>query len=184
MKFKQIKKFFNTYIMYFIIVLLSLIVSIPFILYNKYFPNDIISDHEPWGQFGDFIGGVLNPFLTFVSFLGLLYTLRKQIEQNKRSEDSRKISDLTNTLMLLEKTIEPKLQHVIFRKFTLPKKSVFRYTQAENLKSDLELCRSLLEQLKLIQKDTSLSSFYSHKYKEVIDFLKNKEYLEEDFKVF
>lgn len=39
-----------------------------------------------WGAFGDFIGGTLNPFFTFFSVLGLLYTIHqnnKTLEINK-----------------------------------------------------------------------------------------------------
>lgn len=36
---------------------------------------------EHWGQFGDFFGGVLNPFLAFCSFMALLYTINIQSKQ-------------------------------------------------------------------------------------------------------
>ncbi|WP_233081446.1 hypothetical protein [Rheinheimera soli] len=36
---------------------------------------------EHWGQFGDFFGGVLNPFLAFCSFMALLYTINIQSRQ-------------------------------------------------------------------------------------------------------
>lgn len=48
--------------------------------------NDKSSEIGDWGTFGDFIGGTLNPFFTFFSVLGLLYTIHqnnKTLEINK-----------------------------------------------------------------------------------------------------
>jgi uncharacterized membrane protein len=39
------------------------------------------SGHDVWGQLGDFIGGVTNPILTFLSLVALLMTVRLQADQ-------------------------------------------------------------------------------------------------------
>lgn len=39
------------------------------------------NNQELWGQFGDFIGGTLNPILAFLSFMALLYTIKIQTEE-------------------------------------------------------------------------------------------------------
>lgn len=39
------------------------------------------NNQEHWGQFGDFIGGTLNPILAFLSFMALLYTIKIQTEE-------------------------------------------------------------------------------------------------------
>lgn len=45
---------------------------------------------EKLGQFGDFFGGVLNPLLSFMALLGVLYTIRTQgIELKEAREESR-----------------------------------------------------------------------------------------------
>lgn len=40
---------------------------------------------EQWGQFGDFIGGTLNPFYALLAFLGVLITIYLQSEQLKEA---------------------------------------------------------------------------------------------------
>ncbi|WP_171262695.1 putative phage abortive infection protein [Acinetobacter sp. ANC 4470] len=71
-----------------------------------YITNDYISN---WGAFGDFVGGTLNPLLTFISVCLLLYTLY----QNKKSLDfnseelalSRKAQqDSAKSQQLIQKT--------------------------------------------------------------------------------
>lgn len=46
-----------------------------------------ISDTEKFGQFGDFIGGTLNPILAFLSFMALLYTIKIQMDELKLSRE-------------------------------------------------------------------------------------------------
>lgn len=49
------------------------------------FPKDFIhtfnGNKDDWGTFGDFIGGTLNPILSFFGFMALLYTVRMQRKQ-------------------------------------------------------------------------------------------------------
>lgn len=46
-----------------------------------------IADTEKFGQFGDFIGGTLNPILAFLSFMALLYTIKIQTDELKLSRE-------------------------------------------------------------------------------------------------
>jgi len=46
-----------------------------------------IPDTEKFGQFGDFIGGTLNPILAFLSFMALLYTIKIQTDELKLSRE-------------------------------------------------------------------------------------------------
>lgn len=46
-----------------------------------------VSDTEKFGQFGDFIGGTLNPILAFLSFMALLYTIKIQTDELKLSRE-------------------------------------------------------------------------------------------------
>lgn len=57
----------------------------------------LIKEVKP-GEFGDFFGGVLNPLLTFLTFMGLLITivlqhteLRESREEFARSADALKL---------------------------------------------------------------------------------------------
>ena len=39
-----------------------------------------------WGTFGDFIGGILNPILTFITIIALYFSLRYQIKEVQQAE--------------------------------------------------------------------------------------------------
>ena len=63
------------------------IVSV-FGVYSIFFKDfSFIADTEKFGQFGDFIGGTLNPILAFLSFMALLYTIKIQIDELKLSRE-------------------------------------------------------------------------------------------------
>ena len=51
--------------------------------------NDYVST---WGAFGDFIGGTLNPFLTFISVCLILWTIRQNRKMLDNSSDALKSS--------------------------------------------------------------------------------------------
>lgn len=56
--------------------------------YGYIFSNfKIDSNVEHFGQFGDFIGGTLNPILAFLSFMALLYTIKIQMDELKLSRE-------------------------------------------------------------------------------------------------
>lgn len=61
----------------------------------KTFPGDV------WGQYGDFIGGISNPFLSLLTFAGLLYTIVVQ-----RSELTLQRRELANSSQALKATEE------------------------------------------------------------------------------
>ena len=49
--------------------------------YIRYFyKKDITQSPEIWGQFGDYMGGVINPIFGFISVVLLIYTIRQQQE--------------------------------------------------------------------------------------------------------
>jgi len=52
-----------------------------------FFINIFFNDFNKMGEWGDFFGGVLNPLLTFLTFMGLLITI---ILQQKELQQSRK----------------------------------------------------------------------------------------------
>ncbi len=45
------------------------------------------------GQFGDFFGGVLNPLLSFMALLGVLYTIRTQGKELKEAREETRIAN-------------------------------------------------------------------------------------------
>lgn len=44
-------------------------------LYFYNFQGNLAPNHDAWGQFGDFIGGVLNPTFSFLALIVLLSTI-------------------------------------------------------------------------------------------------------------
>lgn len=67
--------------------------------YWIFFDGGIIADHERWGTFGDYVGGVLNPFFSFLALLALLLMIvlqNRQLEISKQElMASRKELELT-----------------------------------------------------------------------------------------
>lgn len=63
----------------------SFFVTIVFYVSN--FNNGLSTDQSVWGTFGDFLGGTLNPILSFLSLLALLFTI---VLQNKELQETRK----------------------------------------------------------------------------------------------
>lgn len=58
------------------------------------FPHGVSDSQQVWGVFGDYVGGVLNPFLGFLALLALLYTIVLQVEemQDMRKEFAKTVT--------------------------------------------------------------------------------------------
>jgi hypothetical protein len=55
--------------------------------FSKFGSLGLSNNQELWGQFGDFVGGTLNPILAFLSFMALLYTIKIQMDELKLSRE-------------------------------------------------------------------------------------------------
>lgn len=60
-----------------------------FILKFGYSPSD---SQESWGQFGDFVGGILNPLFSIIGLLALLHTIVLQSKELSKSTKELKAS--------------------------------------------------------------------------------------------
>jgi len=69
---------------------LSFIIVLAIYVYNFY--GTPSPDQEVWGQFGDFLGGVLNPLFSVAAFLGLLLTIMLQLRALKISSDELELT--------------------------------------------------------------------------------------------
>jgi hypothetical protein len=58
-------------------------------------------EHAVWGQFGDYLGGVLNPVFAFAAFLILLCTLYDQRLHIEEERETRTLQDFENTFFQL-----------------------------------------------------------------------------------
>lgn len=84
---KEIKKKLPWILISFGLFAFFCIVSV-FGVYSISFKDfSFIADTEKFGQFGDFIGGTLNPILAFLSFMALLYTIKIQMDELKLSRE-------------------------------------------------------------------------------------------------
>jgi hypothetical protein len=74
-----------------------------FVLYVLEFGPNLSDRQEVWGQFGDFIGGTLNPLFALTALLALLYTIVLQSTELKNSTEqlskSAKALDSQNSVL-------------------------------------------------------------------------------------
>lgn len=79
----------NKKIILIVLCICILIFLIPNILYIKHFySNELSNNPEVWGQYGDYLGGSLNPILTIIN-IGVLLYLTYTVS---RSDDKRIIN--------------------------------------------------------------------------------------------
>ncbi len=58
-----------------------------------FFSLKFVDQVDKLGQFGDFFGGVLNPLLSFMALLGVLYTIRIQGKELKEAREETRIAN-------------------------------------------------------------------------------------------
>lgn len=82
----------------------------PFHMFNK----DYIIDHELFGTFGDFFGGVLGTIFTLISVLLVVRTFKYQqsvTRDNQRQQETQRFNDLFFELLRLYQAQEKELQY-------------------------------------------------------------------------
>jgi hypothetical protein len=65
--------------------------------YVSQFGPHLSDTHDRWGQFGDYVGGLLNPVFGFAGFLILLHTLHEQKMQLRSERESQVLKDFEST---------------------------------------------------------------------------------------
>lgn len=80
-------------------IIATLFVASVFVSYFLTFRNGLSTDTTAWGTFGDFVGGTLNPILSFFGLIALLLTIALQ---SKELESTRK--ELERAASAQEKT--------------------------------------------------------------------------------
>ncbi len=63
------------------------IIGCAYFSYFYQFNFGFSKDPGVWGQFGDFVGGTINPILTFLTFLALVFTVVLQTRQLEHSRE-------------------------------------------------------------------------------------------------
>ncbi|MBY0573763.1 MAG: hypothetical protein K2P84_08790 [Undibacterium sp.] len=70
-----------------ILAIASVVVVCVFVIYFSKFHGALSQAQSDWGTFGDFLGGTLNPILSFLGLIALLLTI---VLQSKELESTRK----------------------------------------------------------------------------------------------
>lgn len=87
-----------------LLLLLGIFVFIAIVLtlYFCKFHEGLSTDQGIWGQFGDYVGGTLNPFLTMITFMAILLTILLQKEEIQNDKlDKSKATELEKFYNLL-----------------------------------------------------------------------------------
>lgn len=100
-------------------ILLYVMLTVPYILkFGCFSFNCLSSDNDDWGQFGDYIGGLLNPALASITLAVISFTSLKQLlfikEQNSALEKDKKEKDVEERTRSLEQIV--KLMSVEFER--------------------------------------------------------------------
>lgn len=92
------------------LVSIALLCSIALIsLYAYKFLGPLSNDQGVWGQFGDYVGGILNPLFSVTALFALLYTIVLQTKElRESSEQLEKSADALSTQnsVLLKQSFE------------------------------------------------------------------------------
>lgn len=106
---------------FFLVLVFGVASLISLILLNIY-ANNNLDKGESFGQFGDFLGGVLNPIFTLMTFFGVIVTIALQkIELRAAREEYKKSADALST-QAIENTFFNMLDlhHGIVEKLSFP----------------------------------------------------------------
>jgi uncharacterized membrane protein len=108
------------------------IVTLVFSFYFMNFKGGLSVEQDKWGVFGDFIGGTLNPILSFFALTALLLTIilqnreleatRSEISQSRQAaqeqvehfKNESKKSDIYKTIQVLESRLEQLYREPIY----------------------------------------------------------------------
>lgn len=126
------------------------------IAYRLQFTGPIAPDKDAWGQFGDYLGGLLNPVLSFFGLLALLYTILLQQEELAYTRE-----EMAATKKELERSAkaQEQLQRV--------QSEQLQVLKIEELKEDLfRLISTLYDEIKQLLESYSASHETIQKYLE------------------
>lgn len=87
-----------------ILILLILLIGVILFSLHRNYETSAPIDASLWGQFGDYVGGIIGSLIAYVSVRLLNRNLQEQIEANKairqNNEDSRKVLSCNSLIRL------------------------------------------------------------------------------------
>lgn len=112
---------------YFVWMVLVVFLFIAGILgrYLTHFDGDLSLENGDWGTFGDYLGGTLNPILSFLSLIALLTTI---VLQSKELELTRNELELTRDELKRSAEAQEATKDVLYKQSETLKKQQFEST--------------------------------------------------------
>ncbi len=90
---KSRPKRLETVIMALCAIALGVVIAVFVLYFSQFGKGHLATDQSTWGQFGDFVGGTLNPILSFLAFtilsVALLLQARQLEASRQESEETR-----------------------------------------------------------------------------------------------
>lgn len=71
----------HTAVLVFLFVLAVVAAAVVLWTYGSVFSGPASEKHDTWGQFGDYVGGTLNPLFALIALFALLYTIKIQVSE-------------------------------------------------------------------------------------------------------
>lgn len=134
----KIKRIFSS-VTIFVVAVVVLALFIFYLVFSAYvdmFGVVRVNDPAIWGQFGDFVGGLTNPILSFLGLIVLLQTFKSQIQSSKRQLAVSEVEKFENTYFKLVERFEIQAVEV----FRNPKKESYNKTvRSKLLKNRVEI---------------------------------------------
>ncbi len=87
---EKLKQFLSDYFFWLVFIAVLLVFSVVLVTYGAKFHGGLSAKQSVWGQFGDFLGGTINPILGFMTVMILVATLRVQQKELKDTREAVK----------------------------------------------------------------------------------------------
>lgn len=131
---------------------------------------NLSSKPDDWGVFGDYVGGVLNPFFSFLAFIGVIITVILQAKQLDIARQQANVEEIQRVLSTLSSRIDSLLSAVpssttrAIQDLSAPPQSVFELVSALGTlhlnrppKEDLDWLRLHAMETRLQELETAIS---------------------------
>ena len=170
--------------LYLIVGITVLLIFIGVGIYTYYmYPNDISNSPETWGQFGDYIGGILNPLLTIINicvFVTLTLVIQKITDKNNEAtlETNKRIAlmsmkheelnhfktDMDNNLNAWKSDLQniEKIKSVLYGYNVLEYRMLFLFPELNDLKNNNDLRKYIVEALNSFEKGETQKAVLYH----------------------
>jgi len=105
------KKQTNRLIFFVVLISIGTIIN-----YFLHFHDGLSDNNSDWGAFGDYVGGLLNPFFSFLAFIFLIWSIRIQILElelsRKAMTRSANAAEQSNKLIEIQNELEDKSLYI------------------------------------------------------------------------